>query len=91
MANNYLITYDLNKQGQNYTNLIAAIKTFSRWAHVQDSVWYIKSPMEAASVRDFLSQHIDSNDSLFVAKMSSAAWKGLSDNVSLHIKENWSR
>ncbi|WP_269823175.1 hypothetical protein [Aggregatibacter actinomycetemcomitans] len=40
MKNNILVTYDLNKSGQNYDALIEKIKTLGAWAKVQQSVWY---------------------------------------------------
>ena len=89
MANNYLITYDLNKQGQDYSDLIAAIKSFSKCAHVQGSVWYVKSTLNTAQVRDFLKQHIDGNDSLLVTHVREIALTGVDDDVVDYILRNW--
>lgn len=90
--NNLVISYDLFKQGQNYDAVIAAIKGLSgTWAKIHKSVWYIKTPLSAAQVRDQLQRVIDSNDSLFVVDASNndAAWYNLTDNVSNYLKQNW--
>ena len=74
----YLIGYDLDKPGQNYTNLIAAIeKAFdTRW-HCLDSTWLVKSDYTAVQIRDYLQTHIDASDKLLVATVTKdAAWFG---------------
>jgi hypothetical protein len=50
----YLIGYDLNKTGQDYTTLINKIKTLGTWWHCLDSTWIIKSNSTAVQIRDTL-------------------------------------
>jgi hypothetical protein len=70
----YVITYDLCKPGQNYDNLIAAIKKYS-WAKVTESSWFIGTADSAATVRDNLLRYIDSGDRLMVAALTGeASW-----------------
>jgi len=70
-----IVTYDLNGSGKKYDDLISKIKTYSKWAHINESVWFFKSNDSCAVIRDQLMNYIDEHDSLFVAKLSaSAAW-----------------
>ena len=76
----YLITYDLSKPGQAYTDLIKEIKSVANgyWHHLQ-SVWIIRSNLSAAQIRDRLRLHLDANDELLVAGLNGTwATKGLS-------------
>ena len=83
----YLITYDLNKPGQNYTKLYEAIKALSgtHW-HMMESVCTTALPAPATTLRDSLAANIDKNDKLLVAKLSEAAWQGISDKNSEWLK-----
>jgi hypothetical protein len=74
----YLIGYDLNRPGQDYQQLFEAIKslTGTHW-RLLDSTWIIQHNGPATVIRDFIQQHIDSNDKLLVVKLSGeAAWYG---------------
>lgn len=66
----YMITYDLNKQGQNYDKVIGAIKDcsiecYSGW----ESSYLIKSSMTAKQIRDNIAQYLDGNDALLVIEV----------------------
>jgi hypothetical protein len=75
----YLIGYDLNKSGQDYSTLIEKIKLVGSWWHCLDSTWIVKSDLSAAQIRDMLIPFIDTNDELLVATLTGeAAWKGFS-------------
>ena len=89
MKNNILVTYDLNKSGQNYYALIEKIKTLGAWAKVQQSVWYLHTSYSADEVLDHLTKVTDFNDSLFVTNMSSASWRGFPADVHQFIQEQW--
>lgn len=65
----YLITYDLNKKGQNYYALYEAIKTFGEYIHPLDSTWLIETNSSTDTVYNFLRQYIDGNDRLFIVKV----------------------
>ena len=72
----YLITYDLNKPGQDYAGLYDAIKALGEYKHPLDSTWFVKSSKTAASIRDLLKAKIDHNDKLFITEVGSwASWQ----------------
>ena len=73
----YIILYDLRKQ-RNYDALYEAIKSYETWAHVLESTWVVKTIKSAAQIRDHLTNHIDSDDGLFVMKSGGeAAWRSV--------------
>ena len=80
----YLIGYDLNKSGKDYTSLIQAIKKLSgTWWHALDSTWIIKHPGTAKTIRDALAPHIDGNDELLVVALTGeGAWAGFDTKAS---------
>ncbi|HDL6179448.1 TPA: hypothetical protein PXH88_002562, partial [Mannheimia haemolytica] len=78
-----------NKSGQNYAALIEKIKTLGAWAKVQQSAWYLHTSYSSKEVLEMLSTVTDYNDSLFVAQLSEANWRGLSNEVSKFIQEQW--
>lgn len=85
----YMINYDLVQPGQNYDDLIKAIKSYPAWCHTLESCWMIKSDLQPSYIRDRLLQYMDSNDKLLVIKVSTpAAWHGLPNNISDWIKNN---
>ncbi|MBL8309446.1 MAG: hypothetical protein JNL19_03385 [Burkholderiales bacterium] len=89
-----LIGYDVNKTGQDYTDLIEEIKRISatRW-HCLDSTWILKTDQSPKAIRDQLKGHVDDNDELLViALQREAAWHGFSDKCSNWLQNNlWPR
>ena len=76
----FIIAYDLNKSGQNYTCVKAKLEAYPRHWHMQGSVWIIESSSGASAILDDLKSCLDSNDDLFVGKLSGqAAWHGLTN------------
>ena len=65
----YIITYDLKYSSNNYDDLIDKIKNYPKWAHVNESVWIVKSNTSAEDIRNNLTTVINSNDSLFVGAL----------------------
>lgn len=85
----YLIGYDLNHPGQNYTALDDAIKGLGTWWHCLDSTWIVKSNQSAEAIRNRLTPHVDSNDQLLVASLTGeSAWSGFRDRCNSWLKEN---
>lgn len=76
----YMVTYDLNAQGQNYENVIETIKSCSiTWYSAWKSSYLIKSNMTAKQINDAITQHLDGNDTLFVVEVN--------DNYNGRLKE----
>lgn len=86
-----LIAYDLNAPGQNYGELIAAIKSLGAWWHHLDSTWLVKSTLSTSEIRDRLSQHLGADDELLVVNVTGAArsWRGFNESGSKWLKDTW--
>jgi hypothetical protein len=91
MSKNLFISYDLNSPGQDYSTVIAKIKSLGSWAKVQKSHWYVSSNLTARQACDKVWSVMDNNDTLIVIDASNedAAWQNLSDDVGKHIQNNW--
>lgn len=72
----YIISYDLLAPGRNYEQLYSALKTYSKWAKINESVWAVVTEKKAVEIRVHLTQYIDENDRIFVIKSGvEAAWR----------------
>jgi len=85
-----LIGYDLNRPGQDYSDLSAKIKSFGAWWHCLDSTWIVKTELAPVQVRDALLPLLDANDEVFVVDITgqAAAWVGFKDNCQTWLKDN---
>jgi hypothetical protein len=72
----YVVTYDLNKPGQNYVRLFDELKKSPAWWHRLDSTWIISTSETAEQVWNRLKDKIDQSDNLLVIKVCAdyAGW-----------------
>jgi len=78
----YIVAYDLHQQGQNYDCIHKKLQAYGTYWHMQDSVWVLVTDQSTTQIRDNLLSCLDSNDKLFVGRLSGdAAWFGYPDNV----------
>jgi len=61
-----MVGYDLNRPGQEYGDLMEAIKGYGTWWHHLDSTWFIETDDSPSEVREHLQQFIDNGDELLV-------------------------
>lgn len=70
----YVITYDLKRPEQNYPELINAIKGLGTWAHPMQSTWLVVPNMylmnAASEIYNQLRRHMDSNDLLWISRVT---------------------
>ncbi len=64
--NFYLVTYDLNARGQNYTELIDKIKEGGKWARLSESSYAVGTEKTPQQLFDRLKTSLDSNDQLYI-------------------------
>ena len=85
-----MITYDLNKQGQDYENVIQAIKDASTgvWCTYWKSSYLIKTNLTVQQVSDKITPHLDGNDSLLVIEVKENYQGWLSKEQWNYIKES---
>jgi CRISPR-associated endonuclease Cas2 len=74
----YLICYDLDKPGQDYSDLIPALQKLGA-KRIEMSVWLLFSTnLTPLQIINHLAQFVDSNDRiLVVACQNLAAWRNL--------------
>jgi len=65
----YVITYDLNREGQNYAQLYEELKKSPQWWHYLDSTWMIHTNENANDIYTRLAKHIDKNDHILVIEV----------------------
>ena len=91
MKKRYMITYDLNKQGKDYENVIAAIKDVSDgfWCHYWESSFLISSYYQYADdVANKIIPYLDSNDRLIVIEVINNKQGWISDKQWDYINNN---
>jgi hypothetical protein len=69
----YVVSYDLNRPGQNYPELWAALRELQAQRILQ-SQWAVRARGDAAALRDWLWRHMDGTDRLLVMDRDSADW-----------------
>lgn len=77
----FLVSYDLNKQGQNYTNLINAIKTYDAYIKCLHSQWLISTNDNISFVHEYLKSKIDNNDLLLITPIVQPFYATLRSDV----------
>jgi CRISPR/Cas system-associated endoribonuclease Cas2 len=67
----YAVTYDLHNPGQKYEEVSELLKSLGGWWKHFDSFWLISTSQHtAANIRDALKEVTDTNDKIFVIKVS---------------------
>lgn len=85
----FIVSYDLMKQGQNYTCLIEKLKKYGTHWHMQQSVWIVVTDQTSAQIRDYLNPCLDANDKLFVCRLyRDGAWVGHTDAVAQWLNQH---
>lgn len=86
----FLVSYDLNDAEPDvYEKLSDFFESFGTWAHINESLWAIKTEKNAVEIRDAISKLIPSKSRIFIVKSGIAsAWsnvicsnKWLKDNL----------
>lgn len=72
----FLISYDLDRPGQNYERLTTRLKQLGA-VRVLMSQWALKSQYGAKALRDDILQYMDSNDRLLVTQVGDWAYSNL--------------
>jgi CRISPR-associated endonuclease Cas2 len=73
----YLVSYDLDKPGQDYSDLIKRLREFGA-TRILYSEWFLAHTATAEQLRDDLLRFMDDNDRILVAELkNSAAWNHL--------------
>ena len=74
----YMISYDLNRPGQQYPEVDKAIQSMAgtNW-RILESTWIIQTQISAVQVWERISPFLDANDKLVVVRLSGEGhWSG---------------
>ena len=85
MSHVYIVSYDLNKTGQDYNGLYEELKKSPSWWHYLDSTWLIYTSESADQVWQRISKHFDQNDRALILK----AQPGLSNRAGWLEQKAW--
>ena len=79
----YLIAYDLNRPGQEYSKLYEAIESLGDWCHCMESVWLVDTCVTTESIGKKLRSAtcLDDNDKLLIAEICKGMDLQLSPDV----------
>lgn len=67
--NIFMISYDLNKPGQDYAELWKALEGFGAWCHYLDSTYLIKTSSNIYDVEKALSAYLDESDRMIICQI----------------------
>jgi hypothetical protein len=65
-----LISYDLNRPGQNYSALHEEIKQAGTWWHHLESTWLIETNQTPNQWYDRLAKHLDATDNILIIEVT---------------------
>ncbi|GAA4168017.1 SinR family protein [Sphingobacterium ginsenosidimutans] len=90
MSKVYVVSYDLNKSGQDYEGLYGELKKSPAYWHYLDSTWLIYTSESANELYDRIGGHIDRNDLALVIEvrrnyqgwLPEKAWEWIRQHVS---------
>jgi len=74
----YIVSYDLNRPGQDYSGLHRELNTFA-WAKLGGSAYAVETELSAQQLRERLQPHVDANDRLYVLSVH-LPWSGFGPN-----------
>lgn len=89
MSKVYMVSYDLNKLGQDYEGLYEELRRSSGYWHYLDSTWLISTSESANSIFNRLRPSIDNNDSVLIIDvgrdysgwLSKKAWEWIKQQI----------
>lgn len=63
----YIISYDLYRPGNNYSDLTAEIKRLGEdWEHPLANLWIVETNLSAGEIRAVLGDHLVTGDKLYI-------------------------
>jgi len=70
-----LITYDLNKPGQNHDKVLTKIKAYGSWARLSESSYAVETDDSPQTIFNAFKSIIDKNDTFLVITLTQP-WTG---------------
>lgn len=70
MSKVHIISYDLKKEGHDYSGLYEKIKQCGEWRHYLDSTWLVSSSKSAQQIYNLVKGSLDANDHILIAEIT---------------------
>lgn len=68
-----LVTYDLKKPGQDYSDFLDVVKS-NAWARLSESSYAVKTTDSPKTLYNKLFPHMDANDQVYIVTLTSPYW-----------------
>lgn len=80
----YMVTYDLSQPDRDYEKVKELMKSQPHWAHVLESVWFVKTSLSANQLAQKVRSCVDQSDHFIVSPVdiSGSCWFNLDAEVS---------
>ena len=66
----YMVSYDLNTPGKDYSRLFEVLKSSEGWWHYLESTWILYTRKSVQSWTDKIRQAIDANDTFIIVDIT---------------------
>lgn len=85
---NYLVSYDLNKPGKDYSGVHKAIQSASTgvWCKPLESVYIIQSNLTARNIYDRVEKFLDKSDRILIIQVTNESFWCLDKDVSDYLQ-----
>lgn len=78
----YIISYDLNSPGKEYSKLFEKIRSIANgYCKILRSVWIIGHKGNAKAIHGELAAMVDANDHIFVSEITNDYWWSLPQDI----------
>lgn len=84
----YMVSYDLNKPGQDYKKVTDKIESLGSWCHYLDSTYLVKSYLNFETFQKEVTSVADSTDRFIIAKVDGTVGGWLSTDQWNWINKN---
>jgi hypothetical protein len=77
------IHYYLKSPGGNYATVDAYIETLGTWAHIHESLWFVRTTKTVSEIRDELAARLRTQDRILAVEVTGDSWasSNLNDDV----------
>lgn len=85
----HMISYDLNKPGQNYDNVHEAIEGLGVWCHYLESTYLVNTSLSLDDVQSKVTSCLDASDRMIICEinkpingwLSEEQWNWINSNL----------
>lgn len=72
----YVISYELKSEYRDYSEFYTAIKTIGEWQHPIDSIWFVKTDLNATAIYERIRKYSSEKDNILVSRVDISDMQG---------------